>query len=166
MTKTAKMAGTVLGCALALGTYVGDVPPASADNEPAAAPVQTFKNEASGGCMQDPDQTLDGSMWTTACEGRAETKWRVLRSGKYVKLRNVETGRCIFDSSHSAGLRVEDSCSDYSGSSARFLVKRWNDGTIRFQSKESGQCIDIADGSVNADMGTRKCDRSESQSWY
>ena len=170
MTKTAKIAGTVLGGALALGSYVGSVTPASADGDASmprsAAPVQTFKNEASGGCMQDPDLTLDGSMWTTECEGYTETKWRVIRSGKYVKLKNLATGRCVFDSSHSAGLRVEDQCSDFSGSSALFRVKRWNDGTIRFQSKESGQCIDIADGSVYADMGTRKCDKSESQSWY
>lgn len=37
------------------------------------------------------------------------------------------------------------------------------DGTIRFENEATGDCVDVdSDG----DIGTRRCDTSESQSWY
>src|SRR5699024_10069966 len=108
---------------------------------------------AYGGCIDDKG----GKLWQRKCSGSKAQKWEVMKGADHVSLYNADTHDCLNDRSSGLGTRY---CNG--GDEQYFTVLRWNDGTISFKSWETGQCVDVdSDG----DIGTRKCDKSKSQSW-
>jgi hypothetical protein len=164
MMKVTKLAAALLTSGLAIGAYTAGIAPASAasaawagDGDVTTASTQTFKNEATGECLDD----YEGDLWTYDCDGSAEQEWEVHRwNDGTVRLKNLATGACLSDSDGTLG--TSSTCTDSEYQS--FVVKHWNDGTIRFQNEGSGQCVEA--GSGHEVWSSRSCDSSESQSWY
>lgn len=157
-------AASATGSAAGNGAIVDRVTPpggasGDASEHASGGDVQTFRNGAFGGCMDD----YRGKLWLRACDDSNEQEWEVTHDDNYpeeVYLQNVDTGDCLADVWWDGGLTTEE-CGGWFDEA--FEVKRWNDGTIRFRNVASDECVDVdSDG----DIGTRECDASESQSWY
>jgi hypothetical protein len=114
---------------------------------------QTFKNQATGHCMDD-----SSNGWrAVGCNGTSHQAFDVKAwSDGTRELRNVYTGRCVDDSSN--GFRTH-ACNQSIWQS--WTVKNWGDGTIRFQNQGTGRCIE--DG--GSGFRTASCNDSQNESW-
>ncbi|MCX4846451.1 RICIN domain-containing protein [Streptomyces sp. NBC_00893] len=136
------------GTALAAGN--GSASPARA-----ADATQSFRNQATGRCMDDTD---DGFR-TWSCNGSNPQLWdvKVWDDGTR-QLRNVNTGRCVEDSDN--GFRTVGTCGSTPEQS--WWIKVWDDGTVRFQNQATLRCID--DSSLG--FRTWPCNDAPYQSWF
>jgi hypothetical protein len=119
---------------------------------------QTYKNEATGRCMDDSDRGLRA----VGCHGGTTQQWNVSGSTGARQLKNVATGRCLDDSDR--GFRTVG-C--HGGTTQQWNVHRWNDGTLQFKNRGTSRCADDS----SAGLRTWTCwpgsdSRSKNQSWY
>ncbi|MGK5637127.1 RICIN domain-containing protein [Streptomyces sp. URMC 126] len=116
--------------------------------------VQSFRNQATGRCIDDTNQGFR----TWSCNGSTPQKWSVHVWGDGTRqLRSVNTGRCVEDTDN--GFRTVGSCG--SAPEQSWWVKVWGDGTVRFQNQATGRCIDDS----NQGFRTWACNDSPYQSW-
>ncbi|GGR27105.1 RICIN domain-containing protein [Streptomyces netropsis] len=140
--------------ALATGHSTAPVPtvapaPARADDV-----VQSFRNQATGRCMDD----TNNGFRTWSCNGSTPQKWSVHVWGDGTRqLRSLNTGRCVEDTDN--GFRTVATCN--SNPEQSWWVKAWGDGTVRFQNQATMRCID--DSSLG--FRTWACNDTPYQSW-
>lgn len=117
--------------------------------------TQSFRNQATGRCMDD----TDNGFRTWSCNGSNPQLWdvKVWDDGTR-QLRNVNTNRCVEDSDN--GFRTVGTCS--SSPAQSWWVKVWGDGTVRFQNQATLRCID--DSSLG--FRTWPCNDTTYQSWF
>ncbi|MET9415679.1 RICIN domain-containing protein [Streptomyces klenkii] len=144
----------LLGGSLAVTSLVATVPMASAAPAGAEDVVQSFRNQATGKCMDD----TNNGFRTWSCNGSTPQKWSVHVWGDGTRqLRSANTGRCVEDTDN--GFRTVGSCS--SAPEQSWWVKVWADGTVRFQNQATLRCIDDS----NQGFRTWACNDSPYQSW-
>lgn len=133
----------------ALAVENGSPSPARADDA-----IQSFRNQATGRCMDD----TDNGFRTWSCNGSSPQLWTVHTWDDGTRqLRNINTGRCVEDTDN--GFRTVGTCS--SSPEQSWWVKVWADGTVRFQNQATLRCID--DSSLG--FRTWACNDTPYQSW-
>ncbi|MFF7727106.1 RICIN domain-containing protein [Streptomyces sp. NPDC008001] len=116
--------------------------------------VQTFRNQATGKCMDD----TNNGFRTWSCNGSTPQKWSVhVWNDGTRQLRSANTGRCVEDTDN--GFRTVGNCG--SNPEQSWWVKVWADGTVRFQNQATLRCIDDS----NQGFRTWACNDSPYQSW-
>ncbi|MFE6647968.1 RICIN domain-containing protein [Nocardioides sp. NPDC057772] len=126
---------------------------------PASAATQTYRNEATGLCLEDT--TTEPR--TAACAGVSTQQWivKVWNDGTR-RFQNGRTGECLHAQlGTGTGVIFLRSLPCNDSQQQSWWIKRWADGTIRFQNQAYGWCIrDPYVGSLE------ECNTSENQSWY
>ncbi|MPY52327.1 RICIN domain-containing protein [Streptomyces acidicola] len=130
---------------------------AGASTAQAADVVNTFKNQATGNCLEGIE---DGRARSYPCVGTSTQQWNVHQWADSTReLKNLKTGLCL-DDSNAFGLRTFP-CNATPFQS--WYVKRWNDGTIEFKNQATGRCLD---DSAAYGLRTFPCNATPYQSWY
>ncbi|GGK03598.1 hypothetical protein GCM10010123_36910 [Pilimelia anulata] len=145
---TARLLSAGAAAALAItGIAVGS--PASA----AAPSVQTFKNVATGFCL---DSNAAKQAYTHGCNGGNYQKWDVQSSGGVV-LKNVATGFCL--DSNAAKQAYTHACNG--GSYQKWTVLR-RGGDVGFKNVATGFCLD---SNAAKQLYTHACNGGNYQWW-
>jgi Ricin-type beta-trefoil lectin domain len=125
----------------------------------AANPVETYKNLATGYCL---DSNTAGQVYTLGCNGGSFQKWTVIRSGSNRILKNVATGYCL--DSNTAGQVYTLGCNG--GSFQKWTVIRTVIGKasyITFKNLATGYCLD---SNTSRQVYTLGCNGGSFQKWY
>ena len=126
---------------------------------PASAATETYKNQATGLCLEDT--TTEPR--TAACAGVSTQQWIVTAWNDGTRrFQNGKTGECLHAQlGTGTGVIFLRSLPCNDSEQQSWWIKRWADGTIRFQNEAYGWCIQ--DPYVG---GLAECDSSKNQSWY
>lgn len=150
-----KIGTTVAALAVAAGvTVVMGAGTASADS------VQTFRNGATGDCLDD---SAAYDLRTFTCNGLNYQQWTVHVWGDGTRrLENVQTGNCVYDSDE---VVMEAACD--SSQHESWYVTHWADGGATFENQATGMCLD---DSSDYGLRTYPCApagvESPYQTWY
>jgi hypothetical protein len=145
--------GVVAALCLIAGTTADT---ASASSQ--ADPVQTFRNLATGGCLDH--NNIDG-VRAYPCNGGAWQQWSVHVWGDSTRqLRNVATGKCL-DYSELGGDTIVGSPCNTSTSESWYVLYQ-GVGGIAFKNQFSGRCLSANSGY----MHLSSCDPNDrAESW-
>ncbi|TQL66212.1 ricin-type beta-trefoil lectin protein [Nocardioides albertanoniae] len=146
--------------AVALAALIAAIGLLAGFAQPASAATQTYRNEATGQCLEDVG---GGEPRTSACVGVTTQQWNVKSWNDGTKrFQNAKTGECLHAQiGTGTGVIFLRSLPCNDSEQQSWWVKRWSDGTIRFQNEAFDWCIQ--DPYVG---GLAACDSSENQSWH
>ncbi|MEU8892626.1 ricin-type beta-trefoil lectin domain protein [Streptomyces sp. NPDC048442] len=133
--QTSRFARLVTGMCAVTALTLATLPAATAS---AAAGVQTFKNRATGACLDDSQHGLRPMPCGPA--DNPHQRWTVYDKGGNVRvLKNVATGACL-DDSDEHGLRAF-ACGDGTEKYQRWQRRAWKGG-VELLNQATGRCLD------------------------
>ncbi|MEU0949842.1 RICIN domain-containing protein [Streptomyces canus] len=132
MVRTLRRAGMVAALCLVVSAAVN-----TASAAPQADPIQTFRNKASGNCLDH--NNIDG-VRQYPCNSGDWQKWRVHRFNDGTRrLQNVATGKCL--TYNGLGGWYLDAFDCGTSQEESWFVLQQSGGGIAFQNQSRGSCL-------------------------